>query len=69
MLAQGGGRALTRIISTLNDASPAALSSSNGHGRSGYQRWCWMAFGSEGVRQTLNTDQDNGIVFAFPRTA
>jgi CBS domain-containing protein len=26
--------------------------------------WCWLAFGSEGrLEQTLDTDQDNGIVF------
>lgn len=27
--------------------------------------WCWLAFGSEGrLEQTLDTDQDNGLVFA-----
>lgn len=27
-------------------------------------RWCWLAFGSEGrLEQTLDTDQDNGLVF------
>lgn len=26
--------------------------------------WCWLAFGSEGrVEQTLETDQDNGLIF------
>jgi hypothetical protein len=26
--------------------------------------WCWLAFGSEGrLEQTLDTDQDNGLVF------
>lgn len=58
--------ALTRLISTLNDAltrrvievvvaaeaaPPAA-------------RWCWIALGSEGRQeQTFASDQDNGIVF------
>lgn len=28
-------------------------------------RWCWLAFGSEGrLEQTLDTDQDNGLIFA-----
>ena len=28
-------------------------------------RWCWMTFGSEGrLEQTLDTDQDNGLIFA-----
>jgi len=29
--------------------------------------FCWLALGSEGrIEQTLNTDQDNGIIFAVP---
>ncbi len=28
-------------------------------------RWCWLTFGSEGrLEQTLDTDQDNGLIFA-----
>jgi len=60
---------LTQIISTLNDlltrriierelaADPAAAAIG----------FCWLALGSEGrLEQTLNTDQDNGILFALP---
>lgn len=68
MLAQGvATEQLTQIISTLNDLltqriielelrrSPAAQGI----------EFCWLALGSEGrLEQTLNTDQDNGIVFA-----
>jgi len=66
MLAQGvAAEQLTQIISTLNDllttriielelaASPVKDI-----------EFCWLALGSEGrLEQTLNTDQDNGIVF------
>lgn len=68
MLAQGiAAEQLTQIISTLNDllttriielellASPAMKGI----------EFCWLALGSEGrLEQTLNTDQDNGIIFA-----
>jgi CBS domain-containing protein len=67
MLAQGvAAEQLTQIITTLNDLlasriielalrdSPAADLD-----------FCWLALGSEGrFEQTLNTDQDNGIIFA-----
>ncbi|HRH80900.1 MAG TPA: DUF294 nucleotidyltransferase-like domain-containing protein [Thiobacillaceae bacterium] len=70
MLAQGvTAEQLTQIISTLNDlltqriieleleADPAARE----------VEFCWLALGSEGrLEQTLNTDQDNGILFAVP---
>ena len=70
MLAQGvAAEQLTQIISTLNDllttriielelrASPDVKSI----------EFCWLALGSEGrLEQTLNTDQDNGIVFTTP---
>lgn len=69
MLAQGvAAEQLTQIISTLNDLltqrvielhlqdDPAARAI----------EFCWLALGSEGrLEQTLNTDQDNGIVFAL----
>lgn len=69
MLAQGvGAEQLAQIISTLNDVlterllqlelkdSPAA----------GIE-FCWLALGSEGrFEQTLNTDQDNGLIFTPP---
>ncbi len=68
MLAQGvASEQLTQIISTLNDLlttriielelrdDPAARG----------MEFCWLALGSEGrLEQTLNTDQDNGIIFA-----
>jgi CBS domain-containing protein len=70
MLAQGiTAEQLTQIISTLNDllttriielelaADPAAAAI----------EFCWLALGSEGrLEQTLNTDQDNGILFSVP---
>jgi len=70
MLAQGiTAEQLTQIISTLNDllttriieleleADPAAAAI----------EFCWLALGSEGrLEQTLNTDQDNGILFTVP---
>jgi CBS domain-containing protein len=66
MLAQGvAAEQLTQIISALNDLltrriielelrdDPAAA-----------LEFCWIALGSEGrLEQTLNTDQDNGIIF------
>jgi CBS domain-containing protein len=69
MLAQGvAAEHLTRLISTLNDRITCRIIELEcGHGAASYQRWCWMAFGSEGrFEQTLSTDQDNGIVFAVP---
>lgn len=69
MMAQGVvAEQLTQTISTLNDlltvrvielecmaASPLCAD------------FCWIALGSEGrYEQTLNTDQDNGIIFRVP---
>jgi CBS domain-containing protein len=70
MLAQGvTSEQLTQLISTLNDLltsriielqlarDPAAAKI----------EFCWLALGSEGrLEQTLNTDQDNGIIFVIP---
>ncbi len=71
MLAQGvAAEQLTQILSTLNDLlttriielelavlPPAQRQAIDG-------KFCWLALGSEGrFEQTLNTDQDNGIVF------
>lgn len=67
MMAQGvAAEQITRLISTLNDlltsriieleliASPVID-----------VEFCWIALGSEGrLEQTLNTDQDNGLIFA-----
>jgi CBS domain-containing protein len=71
MLAQGvTPEQLTQLISTLNDLltqrvielelarDPAAAA----------MEFCWLALGSEGrLEQTLNTDQDNGILFTVPQ--
>ena len=71
MLAQGvTSEQLTQLISTLNDLltsriielqlarDPAAAKI----------EFCWLALGSEGrLEQTLNTDQDNGIIFVIPQ--
>ncbi|MDD3528324.1 MAG: DUF294 nucleotidyltransferase-like domain-containing protein [Gallionellaceae bacterium] len=66
MMAQGvAAEQLTQIISTLNDLLTCRiieleLQDSPVRGI----EFCWLALGSEGrLEQTLNTDQDNGIVF------
>ena len=77
MLAQGvAAEQLTQFISTLNDllteriielACDAAGIKESPLCRSGL---CWLALGSEGrLEQTLNTDQDNGILFTVPEGA
>ncbi|MHB1351869.1 MAG: DUF294 nucleotidyltransferase-like domain-containing protein [Thiobacillus sp.] len=67
MLAQGmAAEQLTQIITTLNDLLTTrviALELPDSPARD--IEFCWLALGSEGrFEQTLNTDQDNGIVFA-----
>ncbi len=70
MLAQGvTAEQLTQIITTLNDLLTTRVlelevaASPEIHG----VEFCWMALGSEGrMEQTLNTDQDNGIIFRIP---
>ncbi|MGD9786482.1 MAG: DUF294 nucleotidyltransferase-like domain-containing protein [Sulfuricellaceae bacterium] len=71
MLAQGvAAEQLTQILSTLNDLltsriielEEARLPMSARQRIAG--KYCWLALGSEGrFEQTLNTDQDNGILF------
>lgn len=68
MMAQGvAAEQLTQIISTLNDLLTRRiieleLQDSPVRGI----EFCWLALGSEGrLEQTLNTDQDNGIVFTL----
>lgn len=68
MLAQGvAAEQLTQIITTLNDLLTTRiieleLQESPARGI----EFCWLALGSEGrFEQTLNTDQDNGIIFAL----
>lgn len=67
MLAQGvAAEQLTQIITTLNDLLTTRiieleLRDSPVRGI----EFCWLALGSEGrFEQTLNTDQDNGIIFS-----
>ncbi|HUW50629.1 MAG TPA: DUF294 nucleotidyltransferase-like domain-containing protein [Sulfuricella sp.] len=75
MMAQGvAAEQLTQFISTLNDlltariielecAAAGIMDSAPGHAG-----FCWIALGSEGrYEQTLNTDQDNGIIFSVPK--
>ena len=74
MMAQGvAAEQLTQILSTLNDlltvriielecAAAGIMDSALCHAG-----FCWIALGSEGrFEQTLNTDQDNGIIFTTP---
>jgi CBS domain-containing protein len=74
MMAQGvAAEQLTQFISTLNDLltvriiemecmAAGLLDSALCH-----TGFCWIALGSEGrYEQTLNTDQDNGIIFQEP---
>jgi len=66
LLAQGiGARALTQLISHLNDLLTERVVQllAAQHGVD-LQHAGWLAFGSEGrSEQTIATDQDNGIVF------
>lgn len=74
MLAQGvAAEQLTQFISTLNDLLTQRLieleCQAQGISQSELceQGVCWLALGSEGrFEQTLNTDQDNGIIFSVP---
>ena len=73
MMAQGvAAEHLTQFISAFNDlltariieleyaqASPDSIAASDS--------FCWLALGSEGrFEQTLNTDQDNALIFSVP---
>ncbi len=67
MLAQGvAAEQLTQIISTLNDLLTSRIIELELRDDPARDvTFCWLALGSEGrLEQTLNTDQDNGIVFA-----
>ena len=67
MLAQGvGAEHLTQMISTLNDLlTQRIVEWAKPQGQN--IDFCWLAMGSEGrYEQTLNTDQDNGIIFQTP---
>lgn len=73
MMAQGvAPEQLTQFISTFNDllvvrAVELAFASCAQQDVLTLDRVCWMALGSEGrFEQTLNTDQDNAIIFEVP---
>jgi CBS domain-containing protein len=61
-----GAALVTRVLSRLNDAIAArVLALLARRFRLPPTRWCWLGLGSEGrLEQTLNTDQDNGLVFS-----
>jgi CBS domain-containing protein len=66
MLAQGmAAEQLTQIITTLNDLLTTRIIELELQGSPVQEiEFCWLALGSEGrFEQTLNTDQDNGIIF------
>jgi CBS domain-containing protein len=66
MLAQGmAAEQLTQIITTLNDLLTTRIIELELQGSPVQAiEFCWLALGSEGrFEQTLNTDQDNGIIF------
>lgn len=66
MLAQGmAAEQLTQIITTLNDLLTTRIIELELQDSPAREiEFCWLALGSEGrFEQTLNTDQDNGIIF------
>ena len=71
MMAQGvAAEQLTQFISTFNDLLTARIVELECACLSATplaDRLCWMALGSEGrFEQTLNTDQDNALIFTVP---
>jgi len=71
MMAQGvAAEQLTQFISTFNDlltARVVELECTNLSATPLAAQLCWMALGSEGrFEQTLNTDQDNALIFTAP---
>ncbi len=74
MMAQGvAPEQLTLFVSAFNDLLTArvielAFDEAGLLGSPLYENMCWLALGSEGrFEQTLNTDQDNAIVFETPQ--
>jgi CBS domain-containing protein len=74
MMAQGvAPEQLTQFISAFNDLLTVRIvelecKSSGLLGTPLHEGLCWMALGSEGrFEQTLNTDQDNAIIFEVPK--
>lgn len=73
MMAQGvSAEQLTQFISTFNDMLTARVVelecvASGLFATPLAERFCWMALGSQGrFEQTLNTDQDNALIFTVP---
>lgn len=73
MMAQGvAPEQLTQFISTFNDLIAERIvelecAASGITGTPLHEGLCWLALGSEGrFEQTLNTDQDNAIIFKVP---
>ena len=73
MMAQGvAAEQLTQFISTFNDLLTSRVVeleyTASGIGKTPLaDQLCWMALGSEGrFEQTLNTDQDNALIFKVP---
>ena len=66
MLAQGvAAEPLKRLVSVLKDRlTQRILTLQRATYDLGDIAWCWIAIGSEGSsEQTLNTDQDNALIF------
>ncbi len=72
MMAQGvTAEQLTQFISTFNDLLTSRVVeleyTASGIDAAMAARLCWMALGSEGrFEQTMNTDQDNALIFTVP---
>ena len=68
MMAQGvAAEHLTQFISTFNDLLTARVVELECNVSGVKAELCWMALGSEGrFEQTLNTDQDNALIFNVP---
>lgn len=68
LIAQGvSAEQLTNFVTTLNDAIVGrALALAAREHAPPSNAWCWLGLGSEGrSEQTLATDQDNAIIFAY----
>jgi CBS domain-containing protein len=63
---ESGAALVTRMLSLLNDRIVSRLLKLLvSRFRLPPARWCWLGLGSEGrLEQTLDTDQDNGLVFS-----
>lgn len=60
-----GAEHVSEWIAILNDLiALAAIDIAEAEFELPLVRWCWLTFGSEGrLEQTLDTDQDNGLIF------